>query len=104
MYRGGQKLMLAPSIKVDGKVYKVKKPNMKAWRKIIKLQTNESGFNSEEGLDAMLDFIAGVFKDPNVTPESIEDNLDLDEFMPLFKSIGDYIGYIIEQKIPKLGE
>lgn len=90
--------MKTPTITIDGKVIKAKKPKVKMWRKLIKIQNSVNELESDEGLDELLDFFATVFKDERVTPDSIEENLELDQFFSLFKDIGQWIGQLVNAK------
>jgi len=97
--------MLAPTITLNDKEYTCSTPKTKIWRKIIKFNNNFADKNlgrDEEAYEEMLNLIAISFNNKEVTPETIEDSLDLDELMPLYKEISDWLGNIIGSKVKQL--
>jgi hypothetical protein len=90
--------MKTPTITLNGNTFKAKKPKVKMWRRLIKIQNSQNELESDEGLDELLDFFCVVFNDEKVTPDSIEENLDLDDFFTLFQDIGTWIGELVGAK------
>ena len=97
--------MLAPTITLNGKDYTAGTPKAGVWRKIIKFNNNFANKNlaqDEEAYEEMLNLIAIGFNNKEVTPELIEDGLDLDELMPKFTEISTWIGSIVNSKVKQL--
>jgi hypothetical protein len=90
-----------PVLKIDGKLYKPKK-RMKLLRKFFRLRESDIDIESEEGLDQLYDFIVSCYNDPAVTPESIDENVDIDEFFILFRDLGQWLMYEMQKKFGEL--
>ena len=94
-------MIKAPRIKINGKEVIAKEPKIKTWKKLIKLQQDESELNSDEGLDTLIDFLADVF---DVDPATIENNVGLGDFFGIFQEVGEWIGKIVIEKSEKISK
>ena len=93
--------MESPSIRIEGKTYKAKPPKVKLWRKIVKFNKNfgqvDNLHENIEAYEAMLELLADCFNVEQVTPDAIEDNLDLGELMPTFQDVTTWVGEILQE-------
>ncbi len=91
------------SKEVDGEVvsetYTAKPPKMKLWRKIVKFNQDFSTKDLHKDMDAyeaMLDLIAACYGQNEITPEAIEENLDLSELVPTLEEITTWVAEIMQ--------
>lgn len=94
--------MKAPTIEIEGKKIPAMAPRMTAWRKLLKIRAAEIDFESEEALDLMLGFVAEVFNDKRVTPETLEKNVAIEDFFSLFQEAGRWIEHRMNEKMNKI--
>lgn len=94
--------MKAPTVTIDGKKIPALSPNMKAWRMLIKIRSADVDFESEEALDLMLEFIAEVFNSKEVTPKTLEENVAIEDFFPIFQEVGAWIEHRMNEKMRKI--
>ena len=94
--------MEKPFITIDGKKIFPSTPKMGTWRKFLKYAENVS----DENL-SVKDFVANaceiislVFDNPKVTQDSIDNNVDLDEILPLSHKCSLWLQTVFD----KLGE
>ncbi len=93
--------MQAPTITIEGKKYKANKPKVKLWRQIVEFNKNfgqVEDFNSNiDSYDAMLELLANCFNVPEVTTESIENHVDLDQLLPMFQDVTTWVGGLLSE-------
>jgi hypothetical protein len=94
--------MNAPTITLNGKTYTAPSPKVKMWRQFVKFQEVRDKMDTQQALDEMLRLIAEAFNHPDVTPQAIEENLGLEDFLPIFNEISSWIGQIVTMKINQL--
>ncbi len=101
--------MSIPTIIVGEKKYKPKKPKVKLWRKIVEYNRKYGGeeevadFHANiEIYEAILDLLAECFGNPEITPEIIEENVDLDELMPKFYEVTGWVAETLTQNAQQL--
>ena len=96
--------METPTITLKGKTYTAPPPKVKLWREVTrfkeKFSAKEQG--DEEALSEMERLIAAAFNHPEITAELIEDELDLDEFVPLFYQIAGWVAEVVSRKMTEL--
>jgi hypothetical protein len=56
----------------------------------------------EEALSEMERLIASAFNHPEISAEVIEEELDLDEFVPLFYQIASWVAEAVSRKMAEL--
>jgi len=94
-----------PKITLDGKTYTAAKPKAKLWREMIKFNHAFAGKDlskDDQALDQIFTLIAGAIGNPEVTPETIENGLDLDELMPKFAEICEWVARVVGGKSAEL--
>ena len=93
--------MKTPILKINGKIYKPKK-RMKLLRKFFKLHESDIEFESEEGLEQIIDFVVCCFNDPDITAETIEEHVDFDAVFVLFRDIGEWVQHELQKEVGEL--
>ena len=99
------KVSTFPKITLNDKTYTATKPKAKLWREIIKFNKTFEGKDlskDESALDQMFDLISQSFGNPDITPETIENELDLDELMPKFTEICEWVAKLVAGKSAEL--
>lgn len=93
-----------PTITLKGKTYTAPKPKVKLWREVTKFKDKFSGKaqDDQEALSEMERLIAAAFNQLDVSVETIEEELDLDEFVPLFYQIAGWVAEVVSQKMKEL--
>ena len=96
--------METPTITLKGKTYTAPPPKVKLWREVTrfkdKFSDKEQG--DQEALSEMERLIAAAFNHPEITAELIEEELDLDEFVPLFYQIAGWVAEVVSRKMTEL--
>lgn len=94
----------APQITINGKKYTMLKPKIKLWRHMIKFtEVQQRGeLTNEEILDEMINLIVIAFDSPEVTAASIEESIDFDDLVNLFKYIGQHVAIISNTKMAQI--
>lgn len=96
--------METPTITLKGKTYTAPPPKVKLWREVTrfkeKFSDKEQG--DQEALSEMECLIAAAFNHPEITAELIEEELDLDEFVPLFYQIAGWVAEVVSRKMTEL--
>jgi len=97
-----------PAITINGKKIVLPKPKIKLWRRMIKFsELQQSGeLQGEDVLDEMIGLVETAFSNPEVTREAIEENVSMDDLVPLFDYIRDHVtgvAYTKASQIPKNG-
>lgn len=98
--------MTIPTIVLNDVTYKPKgKPKAKLWREINEF-VSSMGDNIDiadgKVLDKLYKLIADAFANPEVTPQTIEDGLDIDEVMPKFIEVSQYVSSLVSAKVNQL--
>jgi len=100
--------METPKLNIDGKSVSAKKPTLGVWRKIVVFNTNYESIQdlhkNMEAYEAMLDLLVDCYNRPEVTPESLEKNIPLDEFMEKFYQATGWVGTLIAGKMANIPE
>lgn len=92
----------APQIALNGKSYRAPAPKTKFWRQTIRFNEKKPNIATEEGFDQAVQFIADVFQSPDVTPQSIEEGLEMSEFFAVFTSVNEWIQALSMGKMRQL--
>ena len=96
--------METPTITLKGKTYTAPPPKVKRWREVTrfkdKFSDKEQG--DQEALSEMERLIAAAFNHPEITAQVIEEELDLDEFVPLFYQIAGWVAEVVSRKMAEL--
>lgn len=93
-----------PEIKltIKDKTYIAPKPKGKQWREWLKIRENNKLIDTEEGFDDVLKLIASHFDNSEVTPEIIENYVDLTDIWELHRKVIESIVGTIERKRSEL--
>ena len=94
-----KKPIATPTLKLDGTIYKAPKPKMRLLRKCMKFNSVGGNIQTEEGYDMILDLICDTFRDQGVTPEVLEEKMDMDDLMPVVTDIVNWIGVKLNANI-----
>lgn len=94
----------APQITINGKKHTMPKPKIKLWRHLIKFtEAQQSGeLEGERVLDEMMNLVVIAFNSPEITKETVEENVDFDELVNLFKYIGQHVADISNAKMAQI--
>ncbi len=93
---------------IDGEEITAKSPKAKIWREYEKFDNERmellENLDSNVGmwLEAHAEIIAKVFNDDRITAESILDNVNIDDIVPLYKDCYWYLVGLISSKLKKL--
>jgi hypothetical protein len=90
------------TITLNGKTYTAPKPKVKLWRQIAKFQESSDGKNLVDVFDDVIAMICEVFNNPEITPESIEENMDLDEILPTWYQVVAWVNNTVNSKLQQL--
>jgi hypothetical protein len=92
--------MNAPQILVGNKKITMPKPKIKLWRQLIKFtEKQQSGeLSNEEALDEMIELVVVAFNSPEVTKETVEDNVDFDELTTIFTHMAQQVAAVVKVK------
>lgn len=99
--------MDALTIKLNEVEYKAKTPKTKLFRAVAKFNQQYKDKNilfDESALVAVFELIATAMGDPEITAQRIEDELDMDDLMPSFYLLSEWVGGMVSNKqkqIPK---
>lgn len=93
-----------PTITLQGKTYTAPDPKVKLWREVTKFKDkfSDKAQGDQEALSEMERLISAAFNHPEVSVEAIEDELDLDEFVPLFYQIAGWVADVVSRKMKEL--
>ena len=96
--------METPTITLKGKTYTAPPPKVKLWREVTRFKDKfgDKEQGDEEALSEMERLIAAAFNHPEITAEVIEEELDLDEFVPLFYQIAGWVAEAVSRKMTEL--
>ena len=100
--------MSVPQITINGKKITMPKPKIKLWRHLIKFTELQQSGELTEGdlIDEMVDLVVMAFNNPDVTKETVEENVDFEELTNLFTYISRQVSSIANTKatqIPNAG-
>lgn len=77
-----------PKIMIDGKIYTPGEPKMKVWRHFLSfMEKDKSDVTMEEFLDGNINLIVLAFDCPEVTANSIDENLAISDVVPLTREL-----------------
>lgn len=97
-------MMENPTITLKGKTYTAPQPKVRLWREVTKFKDkfNDKAQDDEAALSEMERLIAAAFNHPDISAQVIEDELDLDEFVPLFYQIAGWVAEVVSRKMKEL--
>ena len=89
-----------PSIKINDEViYANENMKMLTWRKYLKKTTESDSDSIADLILNAIDIIVIVFNNPKVTADSIDENLAVDEVIPLFKKCNEFMQKLTFSKL-----
>lgn len=89
-----------PSIAINGEViYADTNMRMKTWREYLKATTEKDSDSIADLILNAIDIIVIVFNNPKVTKETIDENLSVDEVIPLFKKTNEFMQKLTFSKL-----
>lgn len=84
--------MDTPQIKINGKIIQPASPKMKVWREFLAFFDKDKGkMTVEEFLSAHVALIVLAFNQPEVTVDSVEDNLEIADVVPLARELFEWL-------------
>lgn len=86
-------------IVIDGKTYEPARPKARVWRELMEFYEHTSGLTNVNYIDAHAEIIATVFARPEVTAETILDNIAIDDIVPLYLECHAWLSNIIHSKL-----
>ncbi len=94
----------APQITINGKKYSMPKPKIKLWRHMIRFTEAQQNGELEGGkmLDEMLDLVVIAFGCPEITRETVEENVDFEELTNLISYISRQVTGIANAKAAEI--
>lgn len=94
-----------PKIVLSGKTYTATTPKARLWRELVKFNNTfgeKDVAKDESALDQIYGLISQAFNNPEVTSEAVENGIDLDELMPKFTEICEWVARIVTGKSAEL--
>ena len=84
--------MDTPQIKINGKIIQPASPKMKVWREFLAFFDKDKGkMTVEEFLSAHVALIVLAFNQPEVTVDSVEENLEIADVVPLARELFEWL-------------
>ena len=84
--------MDTPQIKINGKIIQPASPKMKVWREFLAFFDKDKGkMTVEDFLSAHVALIVLAFNQPEVTVDSVEDNLEIADVVPLARQLFEWL-------------
>ena len=84
--------MDAPQIKINGKIIQPAPPKMKVWREFLAFFDKDKGkMTVEEFLSAHVALIVLAFNQPEVTVDSVDENLEIADVVPLARQLFEWL-------------
>ena len=84
--------MDTPQIKINGKIIQPASPKMKVWREFLAFFDKDKGkMTVEEFLSTHVALIVLAFNQPEVTVDSVEDNLEIADVVPLARELFEWL-------------
>ena len=89
-----------PSITIDNEIiYADENMRMKTWREYLKATTEKDSDSIADLILNAIDIICIIFNNPKVTKEAIDENLPVDEVIPLFKKCNEFMQKLTFSKL-----
>lgn len=89
-----------PSIEINGEtIYADEKIKMRVWREYLKVTTEKDSDSIADLILNAIDIICIIFNNEKVTKESIDENLPVDEVIPLFKKCNEFMQKLTFSKL-----
>jgi len=89
-----------PSIEINGEtIYADEKIKMKTWREYLKATTEKNSDSLADLILNAIEIICIVFNNEKVNKESIDENLAVDEVIPLFKKCNEFMQKLTFSKL-----
>lgn len=95
-------ILMPLTITLDGKTYTAPKPKVKLWRQVTKFQEEITSKDTDEFLDGILGLIIDVFNNPEITPEVVEEHMELSELLPLFNSMVEWVNGVVMGRLNQI--
>jgi hypothetical protein len=84
--------MDTPQIKINGKIIQPAPPKMKVWREFLAFFDKDKGkMTVEEFLSAHVALIVLAFNQPGVTVDSVDENLEIADVVPLARQLFEWL-------------
>ena len=84
--------MDTPQIKINGKIIQPASPKMKVWREFLAFFDKDKGkMTVEDFLSAHVALIVLAFNQPEITVDSVEDNLEIADVVPLARQLFEWL-------------
>ena len=84
--------MDTPQIKINGKIIQPAPPKMKVWREFLAFFDKDKGkMTVEEFLSAHVALIVLAFNQTEVTVDSVEENLEIADVVPLARQLFEWL-------------
>ena len=93
--------MLRPKIKVAGKIYELPKPKCGMWRKMLEFDKGHGEIFAPDFVEKRCEFLAEVYGD-GLTATELMDNLYLEEILPAYREVVNYILGSISTKMAQV--
>jgi hypothetical protein len=87
---------------INNRKYKPGKSKAKMWRELMKFDEQKTDIPLEDFIDAHAEMIVKTFANPDITPELILENLDMDEILPLYTTVFKWFCSQLNAKAAKL--
>ena len=92
-----------PKIVIDGKTYTPNSPKMKVWREFLAFfDEDKQDMALEEYLDRNVDLIVLAFGQKEITKESIDENMEVADIVPLVREIFLWLQLLTFSKLVKI--
>ncbi len=89
-----------PSIIIGNEtIYANENMKMRTWRQYLKKTTENDSDSIADLILNAIDIIIIVFNNPKVTKEAIDENLSVDEVIPLFKKVNEFMQKLTFSKL-----
>ena len=72
---------------------------MRVWREYLKVTTEKDSDSIADLILNAIDIICIIFNNPKVTKEAIDENLPVDEVIPLFKKCNEFMQKLTFSKL-----
>ena len=95
--------METPKIKINGKIIQPAPPKMKVWREFLAFfDEDKQDMALEEYLDRTVDLIVLAFGQKEITKESIDENMEVADIVPLVREIFLWLQSLTFSKLVKI--
>lgn len=91
--------MNKPTLTIDGKVIEMPPIKARVWREVMKFEDDrqELKLRSVDAVEKHCEVIAKVF---DVTTDEVLDNLELQDVLPTYFAILNYVAVMLTEKLP----